>query len=66
MYKVYFPEKYYRIHNVVLISFLKPWTVPHDLEKTPFPDLENDQEVYKPKSIEIYMDTAKGCQYLVK
>ena len=35
--------------------------VPYDLEKTLFPDLKNDQEVYKPKSIKIHMDTAKGC-----
>ena len=40
--KVHLPEKYYRIHNVVPISLLKPWTAPHDLEKTPFLDLENN------------------------
>ena len=65
-YKVRLPEKYYRIYNVVPVSLLKPWTAPHDLEKTPFLDLKNDQEVYKPKSIEIYMDTVKGYQYLIK
>ena len=65
-YKIRLPEKYYRIYNVVSVSLLKPWTAPYNLEKTPFPDLENNQEVYEPKSIEIYMDTAKGCQYLVK
>ena len=41
-YKVHLPEKYYRIYNVVPVSFLKPWTVPHDLEKAPFPDLKDD------------------------
>ena len=51
---------------MVLILFLKLWTAPYDLEKAPFPDLKNNQEVYEPGSIEIYMDTAKGCQYLVK
>ena len=51
---------------MVPVSLLKPWTAPHDLEKASLPDLEDDQEVYKLKSIEIYMDTAKGCQYLVK
>ena len=35
-------------------------------KKNPFPDLKNDQEVYKPKSIEIHMDTAKDRQYLIK
>ena len=65
-YRVCLPEKYYRIHNVVPVSLLKPWTVSHDLEKTPFPDLKDDQEVYEPESIEIYMDTVKGCQYFVK
>ena len=59
-YKIRLPEKYYRIHNVVPVSLLKPWTAPHDLKKTPFQDLKNDQEVCKIKSIEIYMDTAKG------
>ena len=39
---------------------------PHDLKKTPLPDLKNDQEVYEPKSIEIHIDTVKGHQYLVK
>ena len=51
---------------MVPVSFLKLWTAPYDLKKTPFPDLKNDQEVYKSKSIEIYMDTARGHQYLVK
>ena len=60
VYRVRLPEKYYRIYNVVPISFLKLWTASHDLEKTPFPDLKDNQEVYKPKSIEIYMDTVKG------
>ena len=41
-YKVRLPEKYYRIYNVVLVSLLKPWTAPHDLRKTPLPDLKND------------------------
>ena len=41
-YKVYLPEKYYRIYNVVLISLLKPWTAPYDLKKTLFPDLEDN------------------------
>ena len=66
VYKVRLPEKYYCIYNVVPVLLLKPWTVPHDLEKTPFPDLKDDQEVYKPKFIETYMDMAKGRQYLVK
>ena len=39
---------------------------PHDLEKAPFPDLKNNQEVYEPKSIKTYINTAKGRQYLVK
>ena len=65
-YKVRLPEKYYRIYNVVPVLLLKLWITPYDLEKTPLPDLENDQEVYKPESIEIHMDTAKGRQYLVK
>ena len=51
---------------MVPVLFLKPWTAPYHLEKTPFPDLENNQEGYEPKSIEIYMDTAKGRRYLVK
>ena len=51
---------------MVPVSFLKLWTAPYDLEKAPLPDLENNQEVYKPESIEIHMDTAKGRQYLVK
>ena len=42
VYKVYLSEKYYRIYNVVPVLFLEPWTVPHDLKKTPFPDLENN------------------------
>ena len=41
-YKVRLSEKYYRIYNVVPVSFLKPWTTPHDLKKTPFPDLKNN------------------------
>ena len=41
-YKVRLPEKYHRIHNMVLMLFLKPWTVPYDLGKTPLLDLEND------------------------
>ena len=65
-YRVRLPEKYHRIHNMVPISLLKPWTAPHDLEKTPLPDLKDDQEVYEPKSIEIYINTAKGRRYLVK
>ena len=65
-YKVRLPEKYYRIYNVVPVSLLKPWTAPYNLEKTPLLDLKDNQEVYKPKSIKIYIDTAKGCQYLVK
>ena len=59
-YKVYLPEKYYRIYNVVLVLLLKPWTALHDLKKTPLLHLKNNQEVYKPKSIEIYINTAKG------
>ena len=35
VYKVRLPEKYYRIYNVVPISFLKLWTAPHDLKKAP-------------------------------
>ena len=66
MYKVRLPEKYYYIYNMVLVLFLKPWIVPYDLEKAPLLNLKNDQEVYKPKSIEIHMDTVKGYQYLVK
>ena len=42
VYRVRLPEKYYRIYNVVPVSFLKPWTVSHDLEKAPLPDLKND------------------------
>ena len=34
--------------------------VPHDLEKTPFLDLKDNQEVYKLKFIKIYMNMAKG------
>ena len=59
-YRVRLPEKYYRIYNIVPISLLEPWTAPHDLEKTPFPDLKNDREVYELKSIKTHMDTAKG------
>ena len=66
MYKVHLPEKYYRIYNVVLVLLLKLWTASYDLKKTPLLDLKDDQEVYKPKFIEIYINTAKGCQYLVK
>ena len=40
-YKVRFPEKYYRIHHIVPVSFLKPWTAPHDLEKTLLLDSKN-------------------------
>ena len=65
-YRVRLPEKYYHIYNVVLILFLKPWMAPYNLEKAPLPDLKNDQEVYKPKSIEIHINTAKGRRYLVK
>ena len=42
VYKIRFPEKYYRIYNVVLVSLLKPWTVPYDLEKAPLLDLKDD------------------------
>ena len=59
-YKVRLPEKYYRIHNMVPISFLKPWMAPHDLKKTSLPDLKNNQEIYKPESIKIHINTAKG------
>ena len=65
-YKVRLPEKYHRIYNMVPMSLLEPWTAPHNLKKAPFLDLEDDQEVYKPKSIEIYMNMAKRCQYLIK
>ena len=65
-YKVRLPEKYYRIYNMVPVSLLEPWTAPYDLKKTSLPDLKDDQEVYKPKSIEIHINTAKGRQYLVK
>ena len=65
-YKVRFLEKYYRIYNMVPVSLLKPWTAPYDLKKTPFPNLKDNQEVYKLKSIETHINTAKGCQYLVK
>ena len=51
---------------MVPVSFLKPWTASHDLKEALLPDLKNNQEVYKPKSIEIHIDTAKGRQYLVK
>ena len=66
VYKVCLPEKYYRIYNVVLISLLKPWTAPYDLKKAPLLDLKDNQEVYEPKSIKIYIDMVKGCRYLVK
>ena len=39
---------------------------PHDLEKTPFPNLKNHQEVYKLDSIKIYINIAKGCRYFIK
>ena len=48
------------------MSFLKLWTAPYDLEKTPLPDLKDNQEIYEPKSIETYMDMAKGRRYIVK
>ena len=51
---------------MVPVSLLKPWITPHDLEKTPFPDLKDDQEVYKLESIEIHINTAKGRQYFIK
>ena len=51
---------------MVPVSFLEPWTVPHDLEKTPLLNLEDNQEVYEPKSIETHMDMAKSYQYLIK
>ena len=41
-YKVRLPEKYYYIYNMVPISLLKPWTVSHDLKKTPFPNLRDN------------------------
>ena len=41
-YKVRLPEKYYRIYNVVLVLFLKLWTAPHDLKKTPLLNLKDD------------------------
>ena len=66
VYKVHLPEKYYCIHNIVPVLFLKLWTAPHDLKKALFPDLKNNQEVYEPKSIEIYINTAKGYRYLIK
>ena len=66
VYKVRLPEKYYRIHNVVLISFLELWIAPYDLKKAPLPNLKDDQEVYELKFIKIHMDITKGCQYLVK
>ena len=61
MYKVRLPEKYYRTYNVVLILFLELWTASHDLEKTPLLNLENDQEIYEPEFIKIYMDMVKSC-----
>ena len=51
---------------MVPVSLLKPWTAPYDLKKTPLPDLEDNQEVYKLKFIKIYMDTVKGRQYFIK
>ena len=51
---------------MVPVSLLKPWTAPYNLKKTPLPNLKNDQEVYKPKSIETHINMAKGRQYLVK
>ena len=42
VYKVRLLEKYYRIYNVVLVLLLKPWTAPHDLEKTPLLNLKNN------------------------
>ena len=65
-YKIRLPEKYYRIYNMVLISLLKLWTAPYNLKKTPLPDLKDNQEIYKPKSIKIYINTVKDYQYLVK
>ena len=41
-YRVCLPEKYYRIHNVILVSLLKPWTAPYDLKKTPFLNLKDN------------------------
>ena len=61
MYKVRLPEKYNRIYNIVPVLLLKPWTVPHDLKKAPFLNLENNQEVYEPKFIKTHINTAKGC-----
>ena len=66
VYKVRLPEKYHRIYNVIPVLLLKPWTTPHDLKKAPLPDLKDDQEVYKPKSIKIHINMAKGRRYLVK
>ena len=42
VYRVRLPEKYYYIYNMVPVSFLKPWTVPHDLEKAPLLNLKDD------------------------
>ena len=58
-YRVRLPEKYYRIYNMVPVLFLKPWTAPYDLKKTPLPDLKDNQEVYKLKFIKIHINTAK-------
>ena len=66
VYKVHLPEKYYRIYNIVPVLLLEPWTAPHNLKKTPLLNLKNNQEVYKPKSIETHINTVKGCQYLIK
>ena len=66
VYKVRFPEKYYCIYNVVPVLLLELWTTLYDLEKAPLPNLKDNQEVYKSESIEIYIDMAKGYQYLIK
>ena len=58
-YKVRLSEKYYRIYNVVPVLLLEPWITPHDLEKTPFLNLKNDQEVYKLKSIKTHINIVK-------
>ena len=41
-YRVRLSEKYYCIHDVVPVLFLKPWTVFYNLKKASFPDLKND------------------------
>ena len=41
-YKVRLLEKYYHIYNMVPMSFLEPWTVPHDLKKTPLLNLKDN------------------------